>query len=596
MAKRKLENCVFKTEWEIEFFVIENINERPQCLICNKIIGTMKRFNIDRHYRSIHQALYGSITGEARLTALSNLKVVFFNTEKERTSPSDSNLVRGSFECSYIITKAKKCLSDGELMKEVFKAALNNMGQEGKKLIPQVDKLPLSRRTVTRRAEDLNVYLRGKVFDSVRRCKYFSICLDESTDVKNISQLLIFVRMIHSNFEIEEQMLNIIPLHGTTKGIDVFEATKQVIEEVGGFTKMSGVCTDGAPSMRGIKEGFVGQLRKYTSVDIQTYHCIIHQEALASRAINLTETMQVVVQVVNKIKGGHNALTHRKFTSFLSEMDAEYGDLLLYTEVRWLSRGKCLERFFALRKEVVEFLKAELQNSNFVQTLERLSFLCSLAFLTDVTHYLNILNSFLQGKNKNIFEMIGHIDSFKNKLTFLRTRLLNNDLSDFYPSCATIQKEFPEANFLVFEKPLNSLILEFGARFQDFENIKLYSNFFYRPLTCPKDSLLPNVQMELFDFQEDPYLQSLDKNLPPLTFWQHVSAEKYPFISDQIFKLASLFSSSYMCETTFSTMKIIKSKNRNKLTDAHLECLLRIAVTDIPINFHNPSAPTNLCW
>jgi hypothetical protein len=46
------------------------------------------------------------------------------------------------------------------------------------------------------------------------------------------------------------------------------------------------------------------------------------------------------------------------FVNFLEENDASYdGDLLLHSQIRWLSAGKCLERFFALRREIRLFLK-----------------------------------------------------------------------------------------------------------------------------------------------------------------------------------------------------------------------------------------------
>ena len=43
---------------------------------------------------------------------------------------------------------------------------------------------------------------------------------------------------------------------------------------------------------------------------------------------------------INKIRGGHNALTHRKFKDFFEIFNSEYGDLLLYTEFRWLTPNK----------------------------------------------------------------------------------------------------------------------------------------------------------------------------------------------------------------------------------------------------------------
>ena len=69
-----------------------------------------------------------------------------------------------------------------------------------------------------------------------------------------------------------------------------------------------------------------------------------------------------MVKITNIIRGVNKSLTHRKFRTFLSEIDAAYRDLLLHTEIRWFSAGKCLERFFALRKETPVFLKNEIKS------------------------------------------------------------------------------------------------------------------------------------------------------------------------------------------------------------------------------------------
>ena len=57
--------------------------------------------------------------------------------------------------------------------------------------------------------------------------------------------------------------------------------------------------------------------------------------------------MSVVVKIVNVIVA-RSSLIHRQFKDFLIEVEAEYGDFLLYAEVRWLSRGKVLNRFVTL--------------------------------------------------------------------------------------------------------------------------------------------------------------------------------------------------------------------------------------------------------
>lgn len=88
------------------------------------------------------------------------------------------------------------------------------------------------------------------------------MALDESTDVTDLSQLLIFARIVDKNYNIEEVLLGCIPMYSTTKGTDIFDAVSACVNKYTTMDKLSGVCTDGATAMLGKKLGFVGQLKK----------------------------------------------------------------------------------------------------------------------------------------------------------------------------------------------------------------------------------------------------------------------------------------------------------------------------------------------
>jgi hypothetical protein len=51
----------------------------------------------------------------------------------------------------------------------------------------------------------------------VHHCKYYSLCLDDSTDITDVCQLMIFVWTIDKNFEIKEEFLKLQPLTTGTK-------------------------------------------------------------------------------------------------------------------------------------------------------------------------------------------------------------------------------------------------------------------------------------------------------------------------------------------------------------------------------------------
>ena len=139
---------------------------------------------------------------------------------------------------------------------------------------------------------------------------------------------------------------------------------------------------------------------KKNGVNCTTLHCIIHQQALCRKMLQTSDVMKTVVQIVNLIRGGNKAYKHRRFITFLKELNAEFSDLPLYTSIRWLSAGKVLKHFFGLRMDILSFLAEELSEIHVYQTqLRDKNFLCKLSFVGDITSHLNALHLKLQRRN-----------------------------------------------------------------------------------------------------------------------------------------------------------------------------------------------------
>ena len=225
-------------------------------------------------------------------------------------------------------------------------------------LAKQFQTVPLSGQTVSRRMVGIDNFLVDKLRTLIQNCVYFSLCLDESTDITDISQLAIFIRAVQSDFSINEELLALVPLHNTTKGVDIYTAFHAEVTKFTTFERCTCIVTDGAPAVTGTVNGLFGLL-KQNSINCYTFHCIIHQEVLCAKILRLSQTMKLVTKVTNLVRGGNRSLTDRKLQAFLKEHNAEFNDLLLYTEVRWLSAAKCLQCFLALRKLLVDFVRKE---------------------------------------------------------------------------------------------------------------------------------------------------------------------------------------------------------------------------------------------
>ena len=174
--------------------------------------------------------------------------------------------------------------------------------------------------------------------------------------------------------------------------------------------------------------------------NIVKLHCLIHQEALCAKVASLKNIMDVVLKTVNFILS--RELNHRQFRQLLIEAESQYGDLLYFCNIRWLSRGDMLQRVYRLREEIATFL--EQKNINAAEFRDQ-KWVCNLAFLVDVTSHLNKLNLQLQGKQQLIHEMWSYIRAFTTKLRLWEGQLESGNYAHF----PTLQENKPTSSNLL---------------------------------------------------------------------------------------------------------------------------------------------------
>ena len=84
----------------------------------------------------------------------------------------------------------------------------------------------------------------------------FSLAVDESTDITDSAQLLIFIRSLSSDFKLTEDLLSMETLSSRTCGEDIFNAVKGAcIRKKLNLKNLRGICTDGVPAMTGSVRG-----------------------------------------------------------------------------------------------------------------------------------------------------------------------------------------------------------------------------------------------------------------------------------------------------------------------------------------------------
>ena len=128
-------------------------------------------------------------------------------------------------------------------------------------------------------------------------------------------------------------------------------------------------------------------------------------------------------------------------------------------EVRWISRGRLLKRFFDLRDEI-KYLRNR-RESRWPSWM--MNFLNNLDFLADVTEHLDQLNTKIQGANQIFSHMYDHVRSFARKLAMFCPQQETFDFTHF-PFISILSPASTEA----YVSTITDLWEEFTRRFQDF--------------------------------------------------------------------------------------------------------------------------------
>lgn len=544
----------------------------------------MKEFNVKRHYETKHANSYQRFSGNERVDKVKHLEAVLASQQRlfTRAKESSENSTRASYEVAMLIAKHGKAFAEGEFIKDCVMKMAENICPEKKQ---EFANICLARNTVARRIEEISSDIKRQVSERGGNFDYFSLACDESTDLSDTAQLLIFLRGIDDDMNITEELLHLKSLKGQTRGADLFMSVSSAVDDMKlPWGKLSGIATDGAPAMVGERSGLATLICNKVSEqggNAVKLHCLIHQQVLCAKCLKFEHVVTPVVKTINVIRA--KALYHRQFQQFLSDIEAEYGDVIYHNDVRWLSRGSALQRFFSLRKEIGQFLA---EKGQAMKELSDPVWLADLAFLIDITKHLNALNVSLQGKDAVVSQLYAYIKAFATKLQLFKRHLSQSEPNtSHFPALREVMDCFPQQNIAgqvgKYATAIASLSAEFNRRFNDFAVIEQDLLLFSCPFSMDSDDAPHQLQLELIDMQCNDELRSRHQQLSLVNFYRQLDKERFPELRAHAKRMLSLFGSTYLCEQTFSLMNLNKNRLRSRLTDSHLCDILRITTTAV---------------
>ena len=543
----------------------------PLCLVCRNELSNsaMVPAKLKRHLDTNHPTLKNKNTSYFRRLLESNKKEV--ECMRRATTVSQQAL-----KVSYLVAKAKQPHTVAE---KVILPACKIIVKEmvGPDAVKEVAKLPLSDNTIARRIEDMSVDIENNILEKVRSSGRFALQVDESTDISGHAQLLANVRFINGD-AITENFLFYKRLPVNTTGEEIFRVTSDYFEQGGlEWKNCISICTDGAAAMVGRYKGFVSRIREKQPEVIIT-HCFLHREALVAKTLpaDLASVLNTVVSIVNFIKT--KPLKSRMFAILCEEVGADHTNLLLHTEVRWLSRGKVLARAYDLRNELIVFLTNERRDE--AKLLASDDWWARLAYMADIFQHLNELNTRMQGRYQNLLTSTDKIKGFRSKVQLWQQHVKNNSL-EMFPLSQKCQKnvntvslnETIQKHLITLEEKLSFYFPSTAINCYDWVRDP------YSSVAEVDNTLTLQEQQQLVQVRQDRGLRLRFFDCPLESFWLEISSE-FANLAYRAISALLPFSTTYLCETSFSTMAAIKVKKRERLRAVEDE--LRVCLSSVP--------------
>lgn len=324
-----------------------------------------------------------------------------------------------------------------------------------------------------------------------------------------------------------------------------------------------------------------GVVRRVKAVAPQatSVHCSIHREALAIKKMppDFKTVLDEAVKSVNFIKS--RPLQTHLFAVLCGEMGSDHQQLLLHTEVRWLSRGKVLTRLFELRDEVrVFFLDTKFELAHRFSDFEWLAKLC---YLANIFSHLNGLNHALQGTAVIMFNVQNKVEATIRKLALWAKRVDQSNYDSFENLSDFLTKEQIQLPITVtnaVKEHLQGLKMQLREYFPIPDvQCSWIENPFARHSEEALAALSAKEQDSLMDLSFDTALKLIFSQKNLINFWLHVASE-YPDLADRAVRFLMPFPTTYLCESGFSALVALKTKYRNKL---NVEPDLRLRLSSI---------------
>jgi hypothetical protein len=190
------------------------VNKKSVCFVCRRLIALPKEYNFRRHFENKLKDRTILDESERKLNDIQFRKA--FSAQRNIFSKvvSQKSLTNVSPKISREVAVSARPFAEGEFVRECLLIGASELCP-GKKTFKNIS---LTWMTVQRKIALISNNLHDQFQNKDAIFIYYSLATDESADVKDTAQLLVFVRGIDDKFQITEDLAGMCPMHGRTTG------------------------------------------------------------------------------------------------------------------------------------------------------------------------------------------------------------------------------------------------------------------------------------------------------------------------------------------------------------------------------------------